>query len=57
MCCRDDYIRLIRENVEPSKLRNFKKRNWTEFEYSSMAYDYKSIMHYPMNAFSKEVGM
>ena len=51
--CRNEYVSVNLTNVSPDKTDNFKRHNWTEFEYSEMAYDYRSIMHYPINAFAR----
>ena len=51
---RDDYVKIMENNIEPSKKHNFAKRNWSEIEYSDVAYDYKSVMHYDMYGASKQ---
>ncbi|XP_058817725.1 seminal metalloprotease 1-like [Topomyia yanbarensis] len=47
---RDKYVRILWENIIPSKKHNFKKCNCTDF---GVAYDYGSIMHYTSMVFSK----
>ena len=39
----------------PEKMHNFDIRAWKETDHSDTAYDYKSVMHYNMFAFSKTV--
>ena len=48
---RDDYVTIIRENIQPGKFsRNFHKMesDWLMF---GLPYDGKSIMHYRYDAF------
>ncbi|XP_033149483.1 zinc metalloproteinase nas-14 [Drosophila busckii] len=50
---RDDYVTIKEENIIPEKKCNFKKfdaRDVTDF---GVPYDYSSIMHYGLKAFSK----
>jgi len=49
---RDDWVKILFENIEDRSKHNFKKRPRTETE-SGLPYDYCSIMHYPAKAFSK----
>ena len=51
---RDDYVKIMENNIQPSKRHNFAKRNWSEIEYSDVAYDYKSVTHYDMYGASKQ---
>jgi hypothetical protein len=50
---RDDWIRIIEENVKQGREHNFVK--YSEFLVNSLdvGYDYSSIMHYKTDAFSK----
>ncbi|XP_001631888.3 zinc metalloproteinase nas-13 isoform X1 [Nematostella vectensis] len=51
---RDNYIRILFDNVDDSMKYNFEKRKWgTEVIDYNVPYDYGSIMHYPWTAFSK----
>uniref|UniRef100_T1IT98 Metalloendopeptidase n=1 Tax=Strigamia maritima TaxID=126957 RepID=T1IT98_STRMM len=47
---RDDYIKIITENFDSKKMANFKKQ--TYINNFNIPYDYDSIMHYSMYAFS-----
>ncbi|KAM7397192.1 hypothetical protein PAMP_020184 [Pampus punctatissimus] len=47
---RDEYIRIVMENVTPGKEHNFDKVNTLNQE---TTYDYGSVMHYSKYAFSK----
>ena len=51
---RDDYVKIVEENVQTNKMHNFAKRNWSEIEYSDVSYDFKSVMHYDMYGASKQ---
>ena len=42
----------MEENITPGKEGNFKKRNTFEVDYHGEEYDYASIMHYGLTAFS-----
>ena len=48
---RDQYIKVIEENIIPKDLHNFAKHVLDGTDLGS--YDYGSIMHYPAKAFSK----
>ena len=43
---RDDYIKIIWENVDPNYAANFDKYSYYEIDSREVTYDYKSIMHY-----------
>lgn len=49
---RDQFIRIVTENIDPAMAYNFNK-NTTNTGTDIGAYDYNSIMHYPAYAFSK----
>ncbi len=46
---RDNYITILEDNIEPAQLYNFTKRTTTSYS----DYDFMSIMHYPLNAYTK----
>jgi hypothetical protein len=48
---RDQHVRILRENVKDGHLHNFDQHITDGDDIG--AYDYRSIMHYPRNAFSK----
>ncbi|GBG35099.1 Zinc metalloproteinase nas-15, partial [Hondaea fermentalgiana] len=50
---RDDYIRIIEENIQDGKASNFLKRSSSSVDSRGFVYDYKSVMHYYAKAFSK----
>ena len=50
---RDGYIRVLYDNIEPDKRFAFDKQNSYEVDYQGTTYDYRSIMHYSRNAFSR----
>ncbi|CAF5125828.1 unnamed protein product, partial [Rotaria sp. Silwood1] len=49
---RDDYVRVIWENIIPGKENNFRKYNTSEVDTVNTPYDFDSIMHYGRNFFS-----
>lgn len=49
---RDDYVRIIWENIIPGMEHNFDKLDKETTSQFGLAYDYYSIMHYPGWAFS-----
>ena len=52
---RDDYINVLNKNIMSGQEYNFMKRNFELFDVDSQgSYDYSSIMHYRLNAFSEE---
>ena len=51
---RDDWVKILFENIEDRSKHNFKKRPRTETE-SGLPYDYCSTMHYDGKAFSKVI--
>ena len=50
---RDGYIRVLYDNIEPDKRFAFDKQNSYEVDYQGTTYDYRSVMHYSRNAFSR----
>lgn len=50
---RDDYVRIIQENIDPDEVYNFEKRSEEVINTQNLSYDYDSIMHYPEYAFSR----
>ena len=49
---RDKYVQVLKDNVQTGRERNFKTRSGREVDSHGVAYDYGSIMHYELNAFS-----
>jgi len=49
---RDDYVKIVEENIDPQNIRNFNKYNETQVDHFDEEYDYASIMHYGPKAFS-----
>ena len=54
---RDDYVRVLTENVEDELLYNFMKRNIFDVDSLGTPYDYGSVMHYDLTSFAKEPGL
>ncbi|XP_047116673.1 zinc metalloproteinase nas-14-like [Schistocerca piceifrons] len=50
---RDDYVKILWENIKEGKEGNFRKYNETLVTDYGIGYDYGSIMHYSKKAFSK----
>lgn len=50
---RDNYIKILRQNVDPFFLREFEKVDPGAFNYYGTPYDYNSIMHYGSKSASK----
>jgi hypothetical protein len=46
---RDQYVRILTDNVDPEKLKNFDK----QVDYKVGTYDYDSVMHYWSYSFSR----
>lgn len=53
---RDEYIRIIWENIEPGMEYNFDKYTWNDIQSLQEPYDYGSVMHYGTHAFAKGYG-
>lgn len=54
---RDEYVRVLTDNVEEELLHNFMKRNIFDVDSLTTPYDYGSIMHYDQETFAKEEGL
>nr|VZI22856.1 unnamed protein product [Spirometra erinaceieuropaei] len=50
---RDDYVEIIKENIQPGMLRHFEKLTRAEVDSLGEEYDYSSIMHFRRDAFAK----
>jgi hypothetical protein len=50
---RDDYVKIVWENIEPNHEHNFNKYNESVVTSYGVDYDYGSVMHYSAKAFSK----
>ncbi|XP_053690798.1 seminal metalloprotease 1-like [Sabethes cyaneus] len=50
---RDDYVRILWDNIEPGHEHNFNKYNESEVSSFGIEYDYGSVMHYSAKAFSR----
>ncbi|XP_046680160.1 zinc metalloproteinase nas-4-like [Homalodisca vitripennis] len=50
---RDTYVKILWDNVEPQYKNDFGKARKTEVTTFDVPYDYRSVMHYPKYAFSK----
>ncbi|XP_054745664.1 hatching enzyme 1.2 [Anastrepha obliqua] len=50
---RDNYIRVLRQNVKKGMLGNFAKGSPKELHHFGVSYDYASVMHYSKTSFSK----
>ncbi|CAF0988822.1 unnamed protein product [Brachionus calyciflorus] len=49
---RDNYIKVIYENIKLEKIGNFKKYQIDKVDYLNQLYDYDSVMHYEPKAFT-----
>jgi Astacin (Peptidase family M12A) len=49
---RDDYVRVLWENIDPPLAFNFEKVDPNHFNNFNTPYDLRSVMHYPRWAFS-----
>ena len=54
---RDDYIRIITENIKERYRFAFQKRNSFQIDYHGEGYDYSSVMHYSLSAFRNSSGL
>lgn len=50
---RDDYVRIVEENIKEGKEGNFKKYDEDTVTDFDIEYDYASVLHYSSTAFSK----
>ncbi|CAF1524636.1 unnamed protein product, partial [Rotaria sordida] len=53
---RDNYVRVIWENVQLGQEHNFDKYNSADVDTLNTPYDYGSLLHYPSNYFSVNGG-
>uniref|UniRef100_A0AB38ZEU7 Metalloendopeptidase n=1 Tax=Oncocephalus sp. TaxID=2944721 RepID=A0AB38ZEU7_9HEMI len=51
---RDQYVTIIQENIAPGKEHNFIKASPLEYTTYNVPYNFLSVMHYPVVAFSKD---
>lgn len=49
---RDEYVKIIAENISPRYLPDFNKANKTLVTSRGFPYDYESVMHYSKKAFT-----
>ena len=54
---RDEYVQVLRYNIEEDELYNFQKRNVFEVDSQGAPYDYTSVMHYSLDSFAKRRGL
>lgn len=54
---RDNYIDILWENIKEENKHNFNNYNSTVITDFGQEYDYKSIMHYSNEAFTKQKGL
>ncbi|KAB8032116.1 M12 family metallopeptidase [Fluviispira multicolorata] len=50
---RDQFVKIVEENIDPSKMHNFLKRRESTIRFGE--YDYDSIMHYSYDSFGKNI--
>lgn len=50
---RDDYVKIIWDNITPGREHNFRKYDKERVTDFNVTYDYGSVMHYSGKAFSK----
>ncbi|KAL3848274.1 hypothetical protein ACJMK2_019142 [Sinanodonta woodiana] len=50
---RDDYVEILTENVQPELLDQFTKYTSQAVDQMNVSYEYSSVMHYGVTAFSK----
>ncbi|KAM5158209.1 uncharacterized protein ACMZJ9_009466 [Mantella aurantiaca] len=48
---RDDYVTILRENIQPGKEHNFQAYDDKTTSFLNVSYDYTSVMHYSKTAF------
>ena len=53
---RDDYIRILWQNIEPGMEYNFDKYTDEDVQNLDAPYDYSSVMHYGTHAFARSYG-
>lgn len=49
---RDDYVQIVKDNIQPGKESNFDKLTANDLGTMNLPYDYSSIMHYAFNSFA-----
>jgi len=49
---RDEYVKILYENIEPGFYEQFEKRTHDESTSLGYAYDYHSVTHYGSNYFA-----
>ncbi|XP_074098872.1 bone morphogenetic protein 1-like [Cotesia typhae] len=49
---RDENVKIIRDNIKPEFMNNFKKLSSDKIDTLNQPYDHESIMHYPQKAFA-----
>ena len=54
---RDNYVRILKDNIQGNALGQFRKRNKFYIDSIGSPYDYGSVMHYDLNAFAKRSGL
>lgn len=54
---RDQYVKILRNNIHASTYFNFEKEKKTDVDSLDTPYDYLSMMHYNWNAFGKDQAM
>ena len=54
---RDEYIRVISDNIKERYRFAFQKRNSYQIDYHGEGYDYNSVMHYSLTAFRNRSGL
>lgn len=52
---RDEYVKIITENILPGHEHNFKKKTTEDVDSLGETYDYDSIMHYARETYSKHM--
>ena len=50
---RDNYVEILEENIKTGKAHNFRRCSTFQVDYRGEGYDFRSIMHYSLNSFSK----
>jgi hypothetical protein len=50
---RDQYVKVLVENIQPGKEHNFNKYNISQIDFLDEPYDIESLMHYSDKSFSK----
>ncbi|XP_071055288.1 hatching enzyme 1.2-like [Onthophagus taurus] len=53
---RDQHIAIMNDNINPARMINFERSNEEDVTNFGIPYDFGSVMHYSMYAFSKDYG-